>query len=160
MGSPLKSNSISSSLPCNRESSSCSEARRRRRRCTLLRDAHESAGVVVADGGGVAEGLEQRAGGGEARAGAPPRARLLARHHDALQAHARRLRLAGAALACNSATPAAVSWRRLAGAGSGSGSRPTLTCDHDALALVPVAHPAVRGGRQGVPAMQCEHSSF
>lgn len=59
--------------------------------------AHESAGVVVERGGGVAEGLEQRPGGRE-RA---PRAARAPRQHAALQAHARRLRLARAALACD-----------------------------------------------------------
>lgn len=66
--------------------------------CVCLCDnTYESAGVVVASGGGVAEGLEQRAGGRERAARA---AALAARHHRALQAHARRLRLARAALAC------------------------------------------------------------
>lgn len=74
---------------------------------TLVNDSYKSAGVVVARGGGVAEGLQQRAGGRERARRAPlardpraPRA-ALARHHRALQAHTRRLRLARAALTCN-----------------------------------------------------------
>lgn len=101
-GSPLKSNSMSSSLPCNRGGGE----RARGGGGAVGRGGagwggvgrghtHEAAGVVVARGGGVAEGLEQRAGGRQ-RAAARAAA---ARHHGALQAHARRLRLARAALA-------------------------------------------------------------
>lgn len=52
---------------------------------------------MVARGGRVPEGLEQRAGRRQRAPAAAPR------HHGALQAHARRLRLTRAALACTHA---------------------------------------------------------
>lgn len=61
----------------------------------VIEETYEAAGIVVASGGRVPEGLEQSPRGRQRSSPA-----TAARHNGTLQTHARRLRLARPALSC------------------------------------------------------------